>query len=78
MHLNASWWKFYYFLTQSIPSSCVMYTGTKVVHESLLINMIVVNNQENVHRLKTDYTKLPTKMTDMVILCTLQLNSCLQ
>lgn len=27
MHLNASWWKFYNFLTQSIPSSCVMYTG---------------------------------------------------
>lgn len=53
---------FIIFLTQSIPSSCVMYTGrgTKVIQESLLINMIVVNNQENVHRLKTDYTKLPT------------------
>lgn len=62
---------FIIFLTQSIPKQlCHVHRGTKVIQESLLINMIVVNNQENVHRLKTDYTKLPTKMTDMVILCT--------
>lgn len=73
MHSNA-WWIFYYFLTQFIPSSCVLYTcrGTKVIPESLLIDMIihvpVVNNQENVHRWKTGYQlKWPTSLCILYI-----------